>query len=129
MKSLFKAFPRRAYGGGVVQNSQAYIDMRSDTVTRPSKDMREAMSKAAVGDDVYHDDPTDNTLEGEIAKLFGKQEAVFVPSGTMSNLIGMMVNVRGKGEGAILGHLSHIYNIERGGISALGSIHPIVARN
>ena len=103
--------------------------MRSDTVTRPSKEMREAMSKAAVGDDVYHDDPTVNKLEGEIAKLFGKQEAVFVPSGTMSNLIGMMVNVRGKGEGAILGHLSHIYNIERGGISALGSIHPIVARN
>ena len=87
------------------------------------------MCKAPVGDDVYHDDPTVNKLEEEIAKLFGKQDAVFVPSGTMSNLIGMMVNVRGKGEGAILGHLSHIYNIERGGISALGSIHPIVARN
>jgi threonine aldolase len=91
--------------------------------------MREAMATCAVGDDVYHDDPTVNKLEEEISKLFGKQQAVFVPSGTMSNLIGMMVNVRTKGEGAIVGHLSHVYNIERGGMSALGGIHPIVARN
>jgi len=87
------------------------------------------MATCAVGDDVYHDDPTVNKLEEEISKLFGKQQAVFVPSGTMSNLIGMMVNVRTKGEGAIVGHLSHVYNIERGGMSALGGIHPIVARN
>lgn len=91
--------------------------------------MREAMSKCAVGDDVYGDDPTVNKLQEEIAKLFGKEAALFVPTGTMSNLIGMMVNVRIKGEGAILGHNSHIYNIERGGISAIGGIHPIIVPN
>ena len=108
-------------------SSENFIDLRSDTVTRPTPRMREAMSKAAVGDDVYGDDPTVNRLESEIAKLFGKEASLLVPSGTMSNLIGMMVNVRIKGEGAIVGHLSHVYNIERGGMSALGGIHPIVA--
>jgi threonine aldolase len=91
--------------------------------------MRDAMAKAKVGDDVYADDPTVKILEYEIAKLFGKSEALLVPSGTMSNLIGMMINAREKGEGAIVGHLSHVYNIERGGMSALASIHPIVVRN
>ncbi len=91
--------------------------------------MKDAMVKAKVGDDVYSDDPTVKILEYEIAKLFGKSEALLVPSGTMSNLIGMMINAREKGEGAIVGHLSHVYNIERGGMSALASIHPIVVRN
>jgi threonine aldolase len=67
-----------------------------------------------------------DTLAKKIAKLFGKEESLLVPSGTMSNLIGMMLNVKLKGEGAIVGHLSHVYNIERGGMSALGGIHPIV---
>lgn len=87
------------------------------------------MATAYVGDDVYNDDPTVLKLQEEIARLFGKEDALFVPSGTMSNLIGMMINVRMKGEGAIIGSLSHIYNIERGGISALGGIHPIVVQN
>ena len=87
------------------------------------------MAVAPVGDDVYQDDPTVNKLESEIAKLFGKEASLLVPSGTMSNLIGMMINVRVKGEGAIVGHLSHVYNIERGGMSALGGIHPIVVQN
>ena len=91
--------------------------------------MREYMAKAKVGDDVYRDDPTVNQLQVEYAKLFGKEAALFVPSGTMSNLISMMVHVRTKGDGAILGNLSHIYNIERGGISAIGSIHPMVVNN
>ena len=120
---------RRNYGGPAIANSEHFIDLRSDTVTRPSQKMRDAMAKAAVGDDVYRDDPTVNRLEGEIAKLFGKEESLLVPSGTMSNLIGMMINVRHKGEGAIVGHLSHVYNIERGGMSALGGIHPIVVQN
>ena len=68
-------------------------------------------------------------LEGEIAKLFGKEASLLVPSGTMSNLIGMMVNTRRKGEGAIVGHLSHIYNFERGGMSAVAGIHPIILKN
>ena len=119
----------RGYGGPALVFGEEYIDLRSDTVTRPTKRMREAMANCKVGDDVYRDDPTVNQLEYEIAKLFGKEDALFVPSGTMSNLIGMMINVRVKGEAAIIGSLSHIYNIERGGISALGGIHPIVVPN
>eukprot|EP00347_Sterkiella_histriomuscorum_P022198 403331332 len=119
----------RSYGGPVMASTEGFIDLRSDTVTRPTKKMREAMKSCKVGDDVYSDDPSVNKLQEEIAKLFGKEAALFVPTGTMSNLIGMMLNVRMKGEGAILGSLSHIYNIERGGISALGGIHPIIVPN
>lgn len=109
--------------------TEGFIDLRSDTVTRPTEKMRDAMRTCPVGDDVYGDDPTVNKLQIEIAKLFGKEAALFVPTGTMSNLIGMMINVRIKGEGAILGSHSHVYNIERGGISALGGIHPIIVPN
>ena len=126
-RSLLKpSLAARFYGGPALENTEGYIDLRSDTVTRPTPRMREAMAKAPVGDDVYGDDPTVNRLEREIASLFGKQASILVPSGTMSNLISMMVNVRVKGEGAIVGHLSHVYNLERGGMSALGGIHPIV---
>ena len=129
-RSLLKpSLAARFYGGPALENTEGYTDLRSDTVTRPTPRMREAMAKAPVGDDVYGDDPTVNRLEREIASLFGKQASILVPSGTMSNLISMMVNVRVKGEGAIVGHLSHVYNIERGGMSALGGIHPIVVQN
>lgn len=83
--------------------TEGFIDLRSDTVTRPTPKMRDAMKSCKVGDDVYGDDPTVNKLQEEIAKLFGKEAALFVPTGTMSNLIGMMLNVKLKGEGAILG--------------------------
>lgn len=109
--------------------SQKIVDMRSDTVTRPSPKMREAMKNAPVGDDVYKDDPTVNSLQEKVAKLFGKEKALFVPSGTMGNLISLMVNARNKGEGAIIGSQAHVYCIERGGMSAIGSIHPIVVKN
>jgi hypothetical protein len=62
----------RYYGGPVLESTEGYIDLRSDTVTRPTKKMKDAMAKAALGDDVYRDDPTMNRLESEIAKLFGK---------------------------------------------------------
>lgn len=84
------------------------------------------MKNAAVGDDVYKDDPTINKLETDVAKLFGKEKALFCASGTMANLIAMMTNCKLKGEGALIGNLSHVYGIERGGISAIGSIHPMV---
>nr|HPL81887.1 beta-eliminating lyase-related protein [Anaerolineaceae bacterium] len=65
-------------------------DFRSDTVTRPSDAMREAMAKAVVGDDVYHEDPTVNQLEAMTAELLGKEAALFVSSGTMGNLVGVL---------------------------------------
>lgn len=128
-KPISSKLPIRGYMADNLDSTESYIDYRSDTVTRPSQKMREFMAKAKVGDDVYRDDPTVNQLQQEYAKLFGKEAALFVPSGTMSNLISMMIHVRTKGDGAILGNLSHIYNIERGGISAIGSIHPMVVNN
>ena len=65
------------------------IDLRSDTVTQPTPGMRQAMAQAAVGDDVFGDDPTVNALEERVAALLGKERAIFVPSGTMSNQIGL----------------------------------------
>jgi len=100
-----------------------YIDLRSDTVTKPTPEMREAMAEAEVGDDVYGDDPTLNRLEELAAHMLGKEAAVFVPSGTMGNLIALMVHCQ-RGDEAIVGDRSHIYLNEAGGISALGGIIP-----
>ena len=100
-----------------------YIDLRSDTVTKPTPEMREAMAEAEVGDDVYGDDPTLNRLEELAADILGKEAAVFVPSGTMGNLIALMVHCQ-RGEEAIVGTRSHIYLNEAGGMSALGGIMP-----
>jgi threonine aldolase len=100
-----------------------YIDLRSDTVTKPTPEMREAMAEAEVGDDVYGDDPTLNRLEELAADTLGKEAAVFVPSGTMGNLTALLVHCQ-RGEEAIVGSRSHIYLNEAGGMSALGGIMP-----
>jgi len=98
-----------------------YIDLRSDTVTKPTPEMREAMAEAEVGDDVYGDDPTVNRLEEIAAEMMGKDAALFVPSGTMGNLIALLVHCQ-RGDEAIVGNQSHIYLNEAGGMSALGGI-------
>jgi threonine aldolase len=100
-----------------------YIDLRSDTVTKPTPEMREAMAEAEVGDDVYRDDPTVNRLEELAAEMLGKEAALFVPSGTMGNLIALLVHCQ-RGDEVIVGNQSHIYLNEAGGMSALGGIHP-----
>lgn len=99
------------------------IDLRSDTVTVPSEDMRRAMSTAAVGDDVFHDDPTVNRLEAMMADMAGKEAALFVPSGTMSNLVALMAHCQ-RGEEYIVGQGYHTYLYEAGGAPVLGSIIP-----
>ncbi|NJI08022.1 low-specificity L-threonine aldolase [Aeromonas veronii] len=98
-----------------------YIDLRSDTVTQPTDAMRQAMLHAEVGDDVYGEDPGVNALEGFGARLLGKQAALFVPSGTMSNLLAVMSHCQ-RGEGAILGNAAHIYRYEAQGSAVLGSV-------
>lgn len=98
-----------------------YIDLRSDTVTQPTDAMRQAMLHAEVGDDVYGEDPSVNALESYGAKLLGKQAALFVPSGTMSNLLAVMSHCQ-RGEGAILSAGSHIYRFEAQGSAVLGSV-------
>jgi threonine aldolase len=99
------------------------IDLRSDTVTLPTNAMREAMSIAPVGDDVYGEDPTINLLEARMAETLGKEAGLFIASGTMGNLVALLSHA-GRGDEVILGDLSHTFLYEVGGISALGSIHP-----
>ena len=105
-----------------------YIDLRSDTVTKPTPEMREAMAEAEVGDDVYGDDPTVNHLEQLAAERMGKESALFVPSGTMGNLLALLVHCQ-RGDEVIVGNQSHIYLNEAGGMSALGGIQPCPVRN
>jgi len=92
------------------------IDYRSDTVTRPSAGMLEYMFKAAVGDDVFGEDPSLNELENKVASLFGKEAGLFCPSGTMTNQIAIKIHTR-PGEEVICDFLSHIYQYEGGGIA------------
>src|SRR6185503_14294862 len=99
------------------------IDLRSDTVTQPSRGMREAMACAVVGDDVFGDDPTVNRLQEEMARLFGMQAALFFPSGTQSNLSAIMAHCQ-RGEEVIVGQEAHTYRYEAGGAAVLGSIQP-----
>lgn len=99
------------------------IDFRSDTVTQPSKAMRQAMAKAEVGDDVYRDDPTVNRLENYAAELLGFEAAIFTSSGTQANLIGIMSHC-GRGDEYIVGQQAHTYRYEGGGAAVLGSIQP-----
>jgi threonine aldolase len=97
------------------------IDLRSDTVTQPSDEMRRAMASAELGDDVFGEDPTVNRLEARAAELMGKEAALLVPSGTMGNLIGLLVNAR-SGQEVIVEADSHVFYYEGGGAATLGGI-------
>jgi threonine aldolase len=108
--------------------ADAVIDLRSDTVTKPTDSMRRAMASAEVGDDVYGEDPTVNRLEALAAEMLGKEAAVFVSSGTMGNLISVLSHC-GRGDEIILGDQSHIFHYEQGGVSGVGSVHPHTVPN
>jgi threonine aldolase len=99
-----------------------YVDLRSDTVTKPTPEMRKAMAKAEVGDDVYGEDPTINRLQEMAAEMMGKEAGLFVASGTMGNLAGILAHC-GRGDETILGNKAHTFLFEAGGISALGGVH------
>ena len=99
-----------------------YIDLRSDTVTKPTPEMREAMAKAEVGDDVYGDDPTVNRLQEMAAQMTGHEAGLFVASGTMGNLSAVLAHCQ-RGDEVILGKDAHTYRYEAGGISVLGGVH------
>jgi threonine aldolase len=105
-----------------MEKAMGMVDLRSDTVTKPTPKMREAMANAPVGDDVYGEDPTVNRLEAESAAMLGKESALFVPSGTMGNLVAILMNC-GRGDEIILGDRSHTFLYEAGGVSALGGVH------
>ena len=104
------------------------VDLRSDTITRPTPSMRQAMAEAEVGDDVFGEDPTVNRLERMAAERLGKESSLFVASGTMGNLVSLLAHC-GRGDEVILGDLSHTFLNEQGGMAALGGIHPRTLRN
>jgi threonine aldolase len=103
-------------------------DLRSDTVTKPSPAMRDAMARAEVGDDVFGDDPTVNRLQETCAARFGKEAGLFFPTGTQSNLAALMAHCQ-RGEEVIVGQEAHTYRYEAGGMAVLGSIQPQPLQN
>lgn len=105
------------------------VDFRSDTVTKPTDAMRAAMAIAEVGDDVQGGDPTIIQLQDEIAHIMGKEAGLFVSSGTMGNLIAVLVHCDTRGSEVIMGTESHISVYEQGGVSTLGGVHPRTVPN
>ena len=99
------------------------IDLRSDTVTRPTPGMRAAMMNAPLGDDVFGDDPSVNALQKKIADILGFEAALFMPTGTQSNLCGILAHCQ-RGDEYIVGHNAHTYLWEAGGAAVLGSVQP-----
>ena len=109
------------------KNSQI-IDLRSDTVTMPSPNMLNAIASTELGDDVFSEDPTVNSLQKKAAQLMGKEDALIVPSGTMGNLVSILVHCS-RGDEVILGDQSHTFLYEAGGISAFGGVHSRQLKN
>ncbi|XP_008102407.3 uncharacterized protein LOC100564571 [Anolis carolinensis] len=103
--------------------SHRVVDLRSDTVTRPSPAMRRAMAQAEVGQDDYGEDPTVNELQRVVAELLGMEEALFVPTTTMANLIAVMCHCHRRGAQVLLGKKSHIHVFEQGGVSQVAGVH------
>ncbi|KAK7076225.1 putative low-specificity L-threonine aldolase 1 [Halocaridina rubra] len=109
--------------------SVTFVDLRSDTVTRPSRAMKNAMLEAAVGDDAFSEDPTVNSLEKKVADMLGKEAALFVPSGTMANLVCVLTHCWGRGSEVIVGDESYMYQKMQGGIAQVGSVHHRIIKN
>ncbi len=104
------------------------IDLRSDTVTQPTETMRQAMATAEVGDDVLDEDPTIQRLQNMAAEKLGKEAALFLPSGTMGNLVSLLTHCQ-RGDEVLLGERSHIFINEVCGLSAVGGMHPYIVPN
>ena len=105
------------------------VDLRSDTVTKPTEEMRVAMFEAEVGDDVYQDDPTVVKLQKRVAEITGMEAALYVPSGTMGNLICVLTHCSARGEEALIGEWSHISIFEQGGMAQFGGVHSRTVKN
>src|SRR4029453_17862057 len=112
--------PTQELSGRLAMNM---VDLRSDTVTRPTPAMRAHMATAQVGDDVFGDDPSVNALQERIAAMLGKEAALYVASGTQSNLVAIMSHCS-RGDEHIVGQMAHTYRWEGGGAAVLGSVQP-----
>jgi len=132
LKEVFKYFTilqRRSYHGVQSTSKKHQIDLRSDTLTKPSAGMLDAMMQAKVGDDVYKEDPTVNLLEETCAALFGMESALFVPTGTMGNLLCIMSHIQGRGEELIIGCNQHVHCYEQGHFMQLAGVPARVIPN
>jgi threonine aldolase len=120
------AFAATAAEAAATATQGDVVDLRSDTVTKPTPGMLQAMVRADVGDDVYGEDPSVNTLQEYAASLLGTQDALWVPTGTMANIVSVLANCR-RGEQVILGSASHVWLWEQHGLSSLGglALHPL----
>jgi threonine aldolase len=111
-----------------IKMKMEYVDLRSDTVTQPTPEMRKLMAEAVVGDDVFGEDPTINRLQKMGAERMGKEAGLFISSGTMGNLIATLCHCQ-RGEEAIMGNLAHTFILEGGGVAALGGVMPHTVPN
>ncbi|XP_039449652.1 uncharacterized protein LOC120428668 [Culex pipiens pallens] len=111
-----------AASGDDSSSSHRIVDFRSDTISVPTPSMRKAIYEATVGDDVYGEDPTVIELERRSAELFGKEAALFVPTGTMANLLAVMVHCGRRGSEAIVGDAAHVFLYEQGGAAQLAGV-------
>uniref|UniRef100_A0A8C8S8Y9 Aromatic amino acid beta-eliminating lyase/threonine aldolase domain-containing protein n=1 Tax=Pelusios castaneus TaxID=367368 RepID=A0A8C8S8Y9_9SAUR len=116
-------------GGAQPQPQPHVVDLRSETVTRPSAQMRQAMARAEVGDDDYGEDPTVNELQDSAAKLLGMEAALFVPTVTMANLIAVMCHCRRRGAQLLLGREAHLHVFEQGGVAQVAGVHSQVLQD
>src|SRR5881398_278485 len=115
---------RKSTEGSATQGKPAgFVDLRSDTVTQPTPEMRRAMAEAEVGDDVYGEDPTVNRLERRAAQIFEREAAIFVPTGTMGNQIAIKIHTR-HGQEIICEERAHIINLESATVSAFSGCMP-----
>src|SRR2546423_15693704 len=118
----------RQWSNRGITMADTVIDLRSDTVTKPSPEMRRAMSEAEVGDDVFIEDPTINRLQERAAQIFGREAGLFVPSGTMGNLTCIVAHTR-PGQEVICEEAGHIYNYEMALMSAVAGVLPRVIKS
>ncbi|XP_014666490.1 PREDICTED: probable low-specificity L-threonine aldolase 2 isoform X2 [Priapulus caudatus] len=116
-------------GSAELGSDARVIDMRSDVLTKPNKRMRQAMADAVVGDDVFREDPMIHEIQAKVANMFGMEAALFVPSGTMGNLVAMMAHCSNRGDEVILGDKSHLFLFEQGGIAQVAGVHPMPVIN
>ncbi|KAF7278676.1 hypothetical protein GWI33_008125 [Rhynchophorus ferrugineus] len=114
---------------GSKRENDIIVDLRSDTLSKPTPEMRTAMYNTEVGDDVYGEDPTVIKLENKAAELLGKQEALFVASGTMANLIAVMVHCKERGCEIISGDQGHTFKFEQGGTAQIAGVHTVTIKN
>ncbi|KAM4030996.1 uncharacterized protein ACNLHF_018578 [Anomaloglossus baeobatrachus] len=118
-------YTRRDSGANM---SAVVVDLRSDTVTKPCAEMRRAMAEAEVGDDVYGEDPTVNEIQRQAAPLLGTEDALFVTTGTMGNLISVMVHCRLRGSEVLVGDNSHLFFYEQGSVAQVAGVFPRAVR-